>query len=104
MELLSQGEWGPERWSDLIGSANSFSRESGLFEDSSRHELVTMAASSVAGAGFEGELVVMLCMLGESVVIAPLNPEDQGGWVKRVITGLEQAGLNGMESSVARLS
>ena len=104
MELLSQGKWGPERWSDLIRSADSFSHDSGLFEDSSRHELVTMAASSVTGAGFEQELVVMLCMLGESVVIVPLDPEEQGGWIERVIAELQKAGLNGMETRIAGLS
>ena len=63
-----------------------------------------MAASSVTGAGFEQELVVMLCMLGESVVIVPLDPEEQGGWIERVIAELQKAGLNGMETRIAGLS
>ncbi len=104
MELLSQGEWGPERWSDLIDSAETFSRDSGLFEDSSRNELVTVATRAVAGAGGEGELVVMLCMLGESVAIVPLDPEVQGGWIERVITELQKVGLKGIETIVAGLS
>ena len=104
MESLSQGDWGPERWGDLIQSADAFSRESGLIDDSSRNELVNMAAGAVASAGLDEEVEVMLCMLGESIVIAPADPADQGEWVERVITELEKVGLKGLETKVCDLS
>ena len=104
MESLSQGDWGPDRWGDLIQSADAFSRESGLIDDSSRNELVNMAAGAVASAGLDEEVEVMLCMLGESIVIAPADPADQGEWVERVITELEKVGLKGLETKVCDLS
>ena len=104
MESLSQGDWGPERWGDLIQSADAFSRESGLIDDSSRNELVNKAAGAVASAGLNEEVEVMLCMLGESIVIAPADPADQGEWVERVITELEKVGLKGLETKVCDLS
>ena len=104
MEILSQGDWGAERWGDLIQSADAFSRESGLIDDSSRNELVNMAAGAVASAGLDEEVEVMLCMLGESIVIAPADPADQGEWVERVITELEKVGLKGLETKVCDLS
>ena len=104
MESLSQGDWGPERWGDLIQSAGAFSRESGLIDDSSRNELVNMATGAVASAGLDEEVEVMLCMLGESIVIAPADPADQGEWVESVITELEKVGLKGLETKVCDLS
>ena len=104
MESLSQGDWGPERWGDLIQSAGAFSRESGLIDDSSRNELVNMAAGAVASAGLDEEVEVMLCMLGESIVIAPADPADQGEWVESVIAELEKVGLKGLETKVWDLS
>ena len=104
MESLSQGDWGPERWGDLIQSADAFSRESGLIDDSSRNELVNMAAGAVASAGLDEEVEVMLCMLGESIVIAPADPADQGEWVESVIAELERVGLKGLETKVCNLS
>lgn len=103
MATLSQGDWTAERWKDLIVSAGTFTRESGLFDDSSRNELVTMAAAAVASAGAE-EVEVMLCMLGESVVIVPTNPVDGGDWIENVIAELEKIGLEGMRTKVGRLS
>ena len=103
MATLSQGDWTAERWKDLIVSAGTFTRESGLFDDSSRNELVTMAAAAVASAGAE-EVEVMLCMLGESVVIVPTNPVDGGDWIENVIAELEKIGLEGMATKVGRLS
>ena len=93
MESLSQGDWGPDRWGDLIQSADAFSRESGLIDDSSRNELVNMATGAVASAGLDEEVEVMLCMLGESIVIAPADPADQGEWVESVIAELEKLSL-----------
>ena len=104
MESLSQGDWGPDRWGDLIQSADAFSRESGLIDDSSRNELVNMAAGAVASAGLDEEVEVMLCMLGESIVIAPADPADQGEWGESVITELEKVGLKGLETKVGDLS
>ena len=104
MESLSQGDWGPDRWGDLIQSADAFSRESGLIDDSSRNELVNMAAGAVASAGLDEEVEVMLCMLGESIVIAPADPADQGEWVESVIAELEKVGLKGLETKVCNLS
>ena len=104
MESLSQGDWGPERWGDLIQSADAFSRESGLIDDSSRNELVNMATGAVASAGLDEEVEVMLCMLGESIVLAPADPADQGEWVESVITELEKVGLKGLETKVCDLS
>ena len=103
MKALSQGDWRADRWEDLIDSAGAFSRDSGLFEDSSRNELVTLATAAVASAGAEG-LEVMLCMLGESVAIVPLNPSEGRGWIEGVITELDRVGLEGLETKVGELS
>ena len=103
MESLSQGDWKADRWNDLIVSASAFSRDSGLFEDSSRNELVTLATAAVANSGAE-EVEVMLCMLGESVAIVPLNPSEGREWIEGVITELARVGLQGLETKVGELS
>ena len=104
METLSRGKWGPQRWSNLIESADAFSHDSGLIDDSSRNELMTMAETAVANAGRAEEVEVMLCMLGESVAIVPADPADQGEWVESVIAELEGAGLKGLGTTVSGLS
>jgi len=102
MEILSQGKWDSERWGELIQSAGAFSRDSGLIRDSSRSELVTLAAAAVAKCG--GDVEVMLCMLGESVAIVPTDPEDGGEWVESAIVELEKVGLKGLVTKVGELS
>jgi len=103
METLSKGDWTAERWADLIESASSFSHDSGLFEDSSRNELVTMAEAAAASAGAE-DVEVMLCMLGESVAIVPVDPTNGGEWIEDVITELDNIGLKGLGTRVGKLS
>jgi len=103
METISQGDWTANRWRDLIDSAGAFSRDSGLFDDSSRYELVTMAAAAVSSAGAK-EVEVMLCMLGESVVIVPTDPTNSGEWIDSVITELDRVGLKGWKTKVGEIS
>ena len=103
METLSKGDWTVERWADLIESAGSFSHDSGLLEDSSRNELVAMAVAAAASAGAE-DVEVMLCMLGESVAIVPVDPTSGGEWIEDVITELDHIGLKGLRTRVGKLS
>ena len=59
-----------------------------------------MAAGAVSSAGRDEEVEVMLCMLGESIVIVPADPADQGEWIESVIAELEKVGLKGLETKV----
>ena len=65
--------------------------------------MVTLATVAVASPGAE-EVEVMLCMLGESVAIVPLNPSEGREWIEGVITELARVGLQGLETKVGELS
>ena len=46
----------------------------------------------------------MLCMLGESVAIVPVDPTSGGEWIEDVITELDHIGLKGLRTRVGKLS
>ena len=43
--------------------------------------------------GLSDSVTPLLCMLGESVVIVPLDPKNQEDWASRLIPNLEQKQL-----------
>ena len=65
------------RWGDLIEEAKKFSVDSGLIEDVSRGELVSLVEDAISECRLEGRASALLCMLGESVVV--LENELDGG-------------------------
>lgn len=77
MRVLGDGKWDMTRWGDLIEEAKKFSVESGLIEDVSRGELVSLVEDAISECRLEGTASALLCMLGESVVV--LENELDGG-------------------------
>jgi pantoate kinase len=79
MESLGKDEWNESRWSEIIQSSNDFADKSGLLDDASRRELLNEVRWALRS--FEPRLSVLLCMLGESVVVVPNDMEDDG-WIE----------------------
>ena len=69
METMSDGSWDLNRWSEIIDAAHCFAIQSGLIEDSGRNSLLDEVRWALKP--LENEFEVMLCMLGESVVVVP---------------------------------
>ncbi len=69
METISEGSWDSTRWADIIAAAHCFSKDSGLIEDSGRATLLDEVRWALKP--LENDIEVMLCMLGESVVVVP---------------------------------
>ena len=69
METMSDGSWDSNRWSEIIEAAHCFAIQSGLIEDSGRNSLLDEVRWALKP--LENEFEVMLCMLGESVVVVP---------------------------------
>jgi len=74
METMSDGSWDSNRWSEIIDAAHSFAKQSGLIEDSERASLLDEVRWALKP--IENEFEVMLCMLGESVVVVPRELES----------------------------
>ena len=104
MEQLSLGDWNQSRWMSLMDAARAFAEDSGLLADSSRTELLSIADEAVGVCGASVEATALLCMLGESVVIAPTNPEDKGGGLSTLVSELKRAGLEATLTKVGELS
>ena len=100
MDSLSLGDWNMERWSELIQESRLFSSYSGLTKDSSRSELLNIIDEVIVKEGLSDSVTPLLCMLGESVVIVPLDPQNQEDWVSRLIPNLEQNQLRTFASRV----
>lgn len=79
MESLGKGEWNQSRWSQIIHESDNFAETSGLLDDADRRELLNEVKWALRS--FEPRLSVLLCMLGESVVVVPKDIEDEG-WLE----------------------
>ena len=79
MESLGKGKWNQSRWTQIIHQSGNFAEISGLLDDAERKELVNEVKWALRS--FEPRLSVLLCMLGESVVVVPKDIEDEG-WLE----------------------
>ena len=79
MESLGNGKWNQSRWTQIIHQSGNFAETSGLLDDAERKELVNEVKWALRS--FEPRLSVLLCMLGESVVVVPKDIEDEG-WLE----------------------
>ena len=104
MERLSLGDWDQSRWMGLMDAARAFAEDSGLLADSSRTELLSTADEAIGVCGTAVEAAALLCMLGESVVIVPTNPEDEGEGLSTLVSELKRAGLEATLTRVGELS
>ena len=79
MKSLGVNEWNESRWTQIIESADEFAEESGLLDDAERRELLNEVRWALRS--FEPRLSILLCMLGESVVVIPHDITDDG-WIE----------------------
>ncbi len=103
MSVIGRGEWGPERWSELIECAKSFVEESGLLDDASRSDLLASVNKEISNSDFDGDVTALLCMLGESVVVVPTDANNDEGDLGALSVFLEGSGLATMLSRVGGL-
>jgi hypothetical protein len=87
-----------------MDAARSFAEDSGLLADSSRTELLSTADEAIGVCGTAVEAAALLCMLGESVVIVPTNPEDGGEGFSTLVSELKRAGLEATLTRVGEIS
>ena len=64
---------------EFIHESDNFAETSGLLDDAERRELLNEVKWALRS--FEPRLSVLLCMLGESVVVVPRDIEDEG-WLE----------------------
>ncbi|HJM66212.1 MAG TPA: hypothetical protein QF555_01540 [Candidatus Thalassarchaeaceae archaeon] len=79
MKSLGVNDWNESRWPQIIELSNEFAEESGLLDDASRRELLNEVKWALRS--FEPRLSILLCMLGESVVVLPNDLTDDG-WIE----------------------
>ena len=103
MERIGSGDWNEDRWSQIIEEALKFSSESGLESDASRLEIIDLTNKAIADSGYSDSVSVMLCMLGESVVIVPKDPFFGDKWIDKISEALENSGLASFSSVVGEL-
>ena len=103
MERIAKGEWNNHRWSELIEESLKFSSDSGLEKDASRSDIIESVKKAIGILGLSESLSAMLCMLGESVVIVPKNPDFEEDWIYKISEELEGYGLSSFSSRVGEL-
>tara|TARA_B100000945_G_scaffold321276_1_gene334963 strand:+ start:1069 stop:2046 length:978 start_codon:yes stop_codon:yes gene_type:complete len=103
MNSLGSGDWNIKRWSELIEESKTFSSNSGLTKDSFRSDLLDIINDVIVKEGLSEVVTPLLCMLGESVVIVPRNPQNEEDWLSLLIPNLEEEGLCIFASRVSNL-
>jgi pantoate kinase len=104
MQTLSEGEWGIDRWTELLNSAKCFAEESGIQADSSRIDLLSEADVAIQECNISEETVTLLCMLGESVAIVPSDATSEADWSGPLVSELEKTGLQAIMTRVGETS
>ena len=104
MDSLGFGDCNMGRWSELIDESKLFSLNSGLTEDSGRSELLDTIDKVILKEGLSDTVTPLLCMLGESVVIVPIDPQNEEDWLSLLIPNLEQKDLSIFASRVGNLN
>lgn len=103
MEGLAKGEWNATRWSELIQSAESFSNDSRLIDDAARATLFEAGKNASERAGLATQIAVLLCMLGESIAIVPLDATGSQP-LDSLLSELDKEGLESMLTHIGHLS
>tara|TARA_B100000029_G_scaffold500529_1_gene572420 strand:+ start:290 stop:1258 length:969 start_codon:yes stop_codon:yes gene_type:complete len=103
MQGIGSGEWDIYRWEELLESSRLFAAESGLEEDASRSEIIQYVNGAILESGLSEKAEGLLCMLGESVVVVPKDPNSQGEWRDSLSEVLREAGLSSFSSKVGQL-
>lgn len=100
MQVLSEGEWGINRWKDLLDSAKRFAEDSGLQMDSSRSDLLSSVDKTMRECGVSEEAVALLCMLGDSAAVVPSDAASDVDWSYSLVEALENAGLQAIRTKI----
>jgi pantoate kinase len=92
MDCLSEGEWDASRWKELLDAAEAFANDSRLIDDAARTTLLESGQNACERADLAAQTTVLLCMLGESIIIVPrdVNSSRQ---LESLLAELEKEGL-----------
>ncbi len=92
MDHLAEGDWNASRWTELLEAAEAFATDSRLIDDAARATLIEAGQNATERAGLAAQTAVLLCMLGESIAIVPID-EAGSQPLDSLIAELEKEGL-----------
>tara|TARA_B100001175_G_scaffold264321_2_gene234268 strand:- start:7464 stop:8438 length:975 start_codon:yes stop_codon:yes gene_type:complete len=101
LESLLEGSWDKSRWSDLLHYSTCFSEESGLSKDGIRADVIRKCEKVVNDCGIECNGVPLLCMLGGSVAIVPVNIDRGLQGIDNIKSALENEGLTAISTTIS---
>ena len=79
---------------ELFEKSNEFAEKSGLLMDAKRLQLFEDVNRVVDACGMRDLAFPMLCMLGRSVVIAPIDAKSKGEFLPELEDSLTECGFN----------
>ncbi|MBR80128.1 MAG: hypothetical protein CMA88_05055, partial [Euryarchaeota archaeon] len=91
------------RWGELIESSRLFAAKSGLEKDANRSEIINIVNEAISESGLSEKTESLLCMLGESVVVVPKDPNSRGDWMGPLSEVLRESGLSYYSSKVGQM-
>ena len=94
MAEVGTGDWDESRWLELFEKSNEFAEKSELLMDSTRQQLFEDVNRVVDACGMKDLAFPMLCMLGRSVVIAPIDAKSKGEFLSELEDSLTECGFN----------
>ncbi len=103
MQVIGSGEWDFSRWGELIESSRLFAAKSGLEKDANRSEIINIVNEAISESGLSEKTESLLCMLGESVVVVPKDPNSRGDWMGPLSEVLRESGLSYYSSKVGQM-
>ena len=76
MQKISRIEWDLSSWELILEESLNFCNNSGLIREENRMKLLKEIDNAIIDTEFKNQVVVRLCMLGESAIILPKKCTD----------------------------
>lgn len=106
VERLSDGEWTPKRWPELLHQSRTFAATSGMLEEDERAHIFQGVLRNVQQGGWQSSMAVRLCMLGSSVAVLPRNIEQEVSLeaLESLAVGVREQGFACLITSISSLN
>ena len=106
VERLSDGEWTPKRWPELLHQSRTFAATSGMLEEDERAHIFQGVLQNVQQGGWQSSMAVRLCMLGSSVAVLPRNIEQEMSLeaLESLAVGIREQGFACLITSISSLN
>ena len=100
VKRLSDGDWGPEIWPELLKESDRFAIGSGMLNEKDRSNLLADVHALITQNELGETASCHLCMLGSSLVILPKDLKNQPVFSDKLLQKIKDLGYSAMVTRI----